>query len=85
MNKLRWKTLRRFYELYTSDMSLDEIERLIKRDVPGVYDFYVREMEKPDPKKHVLIRTLAFLRNIFMAFILKLTPFKAFTIISPVL
>ncbi len=68
------KSLRRLFDLFASDMSLNEIERLIKRDVPGVYDFYVREMEIPDQSRNRLMRALTFARNFFTAFLRKLTP-----------
>ncbi len=67
------KKFRRFYQLFKSDLSLNEIERLIKRDVPGVYDFYRRDMEKPDDRRNALIRAATFSRNFFLAFLLKLT------------
>ena len=72
--KEKWQTLRRFFDLYKSDLSLNEIERLVKRDVPGVYEFYARKMEKPDQKRNWLVRSLTFSRNFFMAFLLRLTP-----------
>lgn len=69
----KWKTLRRFVDLYKSDLSLGEIERLVKRDVPGVYEFYTQKMEKPDQKHNRLVRAVTFTRNFFMAFLLRLT------------
>ena len=67
------KTARRIYSLLKRDLSISEIERLIKRDVPGVYDFYTRDMEKPDQKQNILFRSLVFTRNFFLAFLLKLS------------
>jgi sigma-B regulation protein RsbU (phosphoserine phosphatase) len=69
----RRKTIKRFYALLKRDLNISEIERLIKRDVPGVYDFYVRDMEKPDQKYNTLLRSFVFARNFFLAFLLKLT------------
>ena len=71
--KERWKNFRKLYQLYKSDLSLSEIERLIKRDVPGLYEFYGREMEQPDGRRNRLIRSISFIRNFFLAFLLKLT------------
>ena len=68
-----WKNLKRFYQLYKSDLSRSEIERLIKRDVPGLYEFYSRDMEKPDQKRNKFLRAATFLRNLFLAFLLKLS------------
>jgi serine phosphatase RsbU (regulator of sigma subunit) len=72
-NANRFKNFQRFYHLYKSDLSLNEIEKLVKRDVPGLYDFYARDMEKPDKKQHRVIRYLTFTRNFFLSFLLKLT------------
>ncbi len=71
--KNRMKNWRRFYQLYKTDLTLEEIERLIKRDVPGLYDFYGRRMEKPDQGRNRLVRALTFSRNFFLAFLMKLT------------
>jgi sigma-B regulation protein RsbU (phosphoserine phosphatase) len=71
--KESWKNLKRFYQLYKSDLSLSEIERLVKRDVPGLYDFYSRDMEKPDERQNKIFRFVSFIRNFFIAFLLKLT------------
>ena len=67
-------SLKRFYNLYASDLSLSEIERLIKRDAPGVYDFYLREADQPDKKQDPFERTFRTIGNLFTAFIRKLTP-----------
>jgi serine phosphatase RsbU (regulator of sigma subunit) len=68
------KSLKKLYQLYKSDLTPGEIEKLIKRDVPGLYDFYVRDMEKPDEKRNKISRFNFFIRNFFVAFLLKLTP-----------
>jgi serine phosphatase RsbU (regulator of sigma subunit) len=74
MKKPLQNTFRRFYELYASDLSLSEIERLIKRDAPGVYDFYLREVEKTNQKPDSFSRVLKLIANLFIAFLRKLTP-----------
>jgi len=71
--KVHWKNLKRFYQLYKSDLSIAEIERLVKRDVPGIYEFYSRDMEKPDKDRNWFFRTFTFIRNFFLTFLLKLT------------
>jgi serine phosphatase RsbU (regulator of sigma subunit) len=71
--KDRTKNWRRFYQLYKTDLTLEEIERLIKRDVPGLYDFYGKSMEKPDRKRNPLLRAFTFARNFFLAFLMKLS------------
>jgi serine phosphatase RsbU (regulator of sigma subunit) len=71
--KVHWKNVKRLYQLYKSDLTPGEIERLIRRDVPGLYDFYVRDMEKPDQKRNKVSRFVFFIRNFLVAFLLKLT------------
>lgn len=67
-------TFKRIYQLYTSNLSLSEIERLIKRDAPGVYDFYLRETEEIDQQKNPVTRAFRLIGNLFEAFLRKLSP-----------
>ena len=66
--------LKRAFDLYMSDLSYNEIERLIKRDAAEVYDFFASDIPKADQPKNKLIRALIFVRSLFNAFLLKLKP-----------
>jgi sigma-B regulation protein RsbU (phosphoserine phosphatase) len=66
--------IKRIFELYTSDLSYQEIERLIKREANEVYEFFKSDIPKPDQSKNKIIRALIFARSLFNAFIMKLTP-----------
>ncbi|KAF0152446.1 MAG: protein serine/threonine phosphatase [Ignavibacteria bacterium] len=66
--------IKRIYELYTSGMSYQEIERLIKKEAGEVYEFFANDIPKPDQHKNKFIRSLIFIRSLFNAFVLKLTP-----------
>jgi phosphoserine phosphatase RsbU/P len=66
--------IKRIYDLYTSDLSYQEIERLIKKEAGEVYEFFARDIPKPDENKSKFSRGWLFLRSLFNAFILKLTP-----------
>lgn len=66
--------IKRLFDLYTSDLNYQEIERLIKREAGEVYEFFAKEIPKPDPAKSRFARGLIFIRSLFNAFILKLTP-----------
>lgn len=66
--------IKRIFELYTSDLSYQEIERLIKKEAGEVYEFFSQDIPKPDQSKNRFIRGLYFTRSLFNAFILKLTP-----------
>ncbi len=66
--------IKRLFDLYTSDLSSDEITRLIKRDAGEVYEFFAKDIPKPDPSKNKIVRGLILIRSLFNAFLLKLTP-----------
>lgn len=66
--------IKRIFDLYTSDLSYQEIERLIKREASEVYEFFKSDIPKPDQSKNKFVRGLIFVRSLFNAFILKLTP-----------
>lgn len=66
--------IKRIFDLYTSDLSYQEIERLIKREAGEVYEFFSKDIPTPDQSKNKFVRGLIFLRSLFNAFILKLTP-----------
>jgi len=75
--------IKRIFDLYTSDLSYQEIERLIKREAGEVYEFFKSDIPKPDQSKTKFVRGLIFIRSLFNAFILKLTPARRiFYIIS---
>ena len=75
--------IKRIFDLYTSDLSYQEIERLVKRDAAEVYEFFARDIPKADANQNKFTRTLIFLRSLFNAFLLKLTPARrAFYIVS---
>lgn len=66
--------IKRIYDLYTSDLSYQEIERLIKKEAGEVYEFFANDIPKPDQHKNRFVRALIFIRSLFNAFVLKLTP-----------
>ncbi|MGE5350818.1 MAG: PP2C family protein-serine/threonine phosphatase [Acidobacteriota bacterium] len=70
----KWRALNRIYEIYTSDLSMKDVEKLIKRDTPEVYDFYVRRMKMPENSRNSIERSFLFLRNLFIEFLLKMSP-----------
>lgn len=66
--------LRRLYDLFAAGLSFKEFERLIKNDAPGVLDFYMQKVEKPDASRNKPVRYLIFIRELFVAFLMKLAP-----------
>ncbi|RPI72488.1 MAG: serine/threonine-protein phosphatase [Ignavibacteriales bacterium] len=68
--------LKKLYDFYTSDLTIKDVEKLVKRDVPELYDFYVRKMQKPDRTKNKFYETLLFIRNLFVEFLEQLSPIR---------
>jgi serine phosphatase RsbU (regulator of sigma subunit) len=66
----------KIYNLYTSDLTSDEFEKLVTKDVPGLYKFYSRDMKKPDESQDKFNRWLLFVRNFIVALLRKLTPLR---------
>lgn len=67
---------RKLYDFYTSDLSYKEIEKLIKRDVPELYGFYVNKMKQPEKPRKSLKGLIIFAKNLFIEFLLQLTPVR---------
>ena len=66
----------RLYELFAAGLSFEEFQRLIKNDAPGVLDFYMQKVEKPDASRRRPIRYIIFIRELFLAFLMKLAPVR---------
>lgn len=66
----------KIYNLYTSDLTSDEFEKLVTKDIPGLYKFYSRDMKKPDQNQDKFNRWLLFIRNFIVALLKKLTPLR---------
>ncbi|NIA28736.1 MAG: SpoIIE family protein phosphatase [Actinobacteria bacterium] len=66
--------LKRNYQILTSDLNFAAIETLIKSDAPSMLEFYTRDAKQPARKRNRFVRTLSLLKNLFIAFVIKLTP-----------
>jgi len=72
----KWNSLKRIYDLYTSDLSYKDIDKLIKRDAPEVYDFYVKRIKQNTKQKNSIKSFIIFLRSLFVEFLLRLSPLR---------
>jgi serine phosphatase RsbU (regulator of sigma subunit) len=67
------------YRLYTRGLNRNEIERLLKHDSSEVYAYYTRDMQpftRDDLLKPRML--LRFIKELFLSFILKLSPARRF-------
>ena len=75
MNNL-FERLKRLFHFYTGEINYNEFQKLVKKDVPEVYDFYVRRMKKPDKSRNKVWDFVLFVRNLFLEFLNLLTPMR---------
>ena len=68
--------LNRLYDFYTSDLSYKEIEKLIKRDIPELYNFYVKKMKDSTGPERSPRKIFKFLRALFVEFLQQLSPVR---------
>jgi sigma-B regulation protein RsbU (phosphoserine phosphatase) len=67
------ENIRKFYRNYTEDIKYKDIEKLIKKDAPEVYDFYVKRMNH-SPSAKSFSDKLLFIRDLFIEFLMQLSP-----------
>lgn len=66
--------IKRLFDLYTSDLSFDQIERMIKKESSAVYEFFKNEIPEPAPYQNKFARGFTFIKSLFNAFLMKLSP-----------
>jgi serine phosphatase RsbU (regulator of sigma subunit) len=66
----------KIYSLYTNDLTSEEFQKLVNKDIPGLYRFYSRDMKRPDQSGDKFNRWLLFWRNFVVALLKKLTPIR---------
>jgi serine phosphatase RsbU (regulator of sigma subunit) len=68
--------LNRLYDFYTSDLNYKEIEKLIKRDIPELYNFYTKKMKDSTGPERTPRKFIKFIRALFIEFLQQLTPVR---------
>ena len=78
--KTKFKKTRDFFELYTTGMSRREIERLLHKDALEALTYYKEKTTLKDrpPEKKSLIAKFRVFKEIFMSFLMQLTPARRF-------
>lgn len=67
---------KKLYDFYKGDLTIKDIEKLVVRDVPDLYDFYAGRMEKPEYTQNKIRRFIRTVKNIFIEFLEQLTPIR---------
>ncbi len=66
---------KRVIDFYSGDLKSDDIEKLIMKDTPERYKYFVRSMDKPaSESKNTFTSVTAFIKNFTRTFLKKLTP-----------
>lgn len=65
--------IQRLFQFYTSDLSIKEIEKLVKRDIPELYDFYASRMKQSEKPRNSISGIIQFIKNLFLEFLNQLT------------
>lgn len=74
MFKKTSQSIQNFYQLFTSGLTLNEIERLVSVDARDTYAYYAKHSKEADLRHNRFKRFLIICWNLFVAFLLRLTP-----------
>lgn len=72
----KFKRLNRIYDFYASDVGYRELEKLVRRDVPELYDFYASRIKRDQRPKNSISGFFAFLKDLFVEFLSRLNPVR---------
>lgn len=65
---------KRVYDFYSADLTTTEFEKIIMKEAPIRYKYYLQSMEKPEPHNNKFVEVFSFLKNLAIAFLKKLSP-----------
>jgi len=66
--------IKKVYNFYSRDLTSTELERLILKETPTRYKYFVRSIDKTPPHKNKIVESFTFIRNFTLAFLTKLSP-----------
>lgn len=66
--------IKKIYDFYSKDLTTSEFEKLILKETPEKYRYYIRSMDKPENSKSKPIEFFRFIKNFALAFLRKLSP-----------
>ena len=66
--------LQNLYNIFTSDLTWDDLNKSLNEDLRGIYEFYSRSMKSVEGEHNKFKRSIKFMWHLFVAFLLKLTP-----------
>jgi len=66
--------IKKIYNFYSKDLTAVEFEKLILKDTPEKYRYYIRSMDKSENSKSKPVEFFRFIKNFALAFLRKLSP-----------
>ena len=70
------KRIKRIYDFYASNLRYSDFEKLINQEATTVFSFYLENSENKDEKKNSNLRYLYLIKNVFLAFLVRLSPIR---------
>jgi sigma-B regulation protein RsbU (phosphoserine phosphatase) len=66
------------HEILTRDLTRQDFDKMLREDLRGMYEFYVRSMKSAEREPKKFKRAFKFTWHLFLAFLSKLTPARRF-------
>ena len=66
--------IQNLYNIFTSDLTWDDLNKSLNEDMHGIYEFYSGSMKSVEGEQSKIKRNIKFIWHLFVAFLLKLTP-----------
>ncbi|MDZ4713304.1 MAG: SpoIIE family protein phosphatase [bacterium] len=65
---------KKVYDFYSNDFTSQEFEKLILKETPTRYKYYLKSMSKPRQHKNKFVEIGSFIKNLSLAFLRRLSP-----------
>ncbi len=66
--------LESLHNILTRDLTWNDLKKSLHEDMRGMFEFYSRSMKSVEGERKGIKRSIKFVRNLFVAFLLKLSP-----------
>jgi sigma-B regulation protein RsbU (phosphoserine phosphatase) len=71
-------SLHYLYEIFTGELTQQDLQNLLTKDTRGMYEFYARNIKSVEGERNRVKRFTKLTGHLFVAFLLKLTPARRF-------
>jgi sigma-B regulation protein RsbU (phosphoserine phosphatase) len=74
MKHTRFPLINTLHDIFTRDLTWDDLNNTLNHDLRGIYEFYSGSMQSVGGERNKGKRALKFIYHLFVAFLLKLSP-----------